>query len=249
MRLSNRVALITGGNRGIGLATARLFVKEGAKVILFARDQVKGKAEADSIPDAHFVQGDVTKAEDCQRAVNESIHMLGGLDILVNCAGIIYRNRTVEQTTEDEWDATFNVNVKGTFLMCKYAMPALRKRNGCIVNMSSYVGMVGFRGASAYAASKAATVNLTRSMALDHAREGIRVNAVCPGSVDTEMIHTAWKKFGDVDEAQRLWAEKHPMGRIARPEEIAQSILFLASDEASFITGTALAVDGGILAG
>jgi NAD(P)-dependent dehydrogenase (short-subunit alcohol dehydrogenase family) len=249
MRFSNRVVLITGGNRGIGLAAARLFAKEGAKVMLFARDQAKGKSEAETIPNAGFIQGDVTKAEDCQRAVEETVRSFGGLDILVNCAGIIYRNRTVEQTLEDEWDATFDVNVKGTFLMCKYAMPALRERNGCIVNMSSYVGLVGFRGAAAYAASKAAIINLTRSMALDHAREGVRVNAVCPGSVDTEMIHAAWEKFGNVDEARRLWAEKHPMGRIAQPDEVAQAILFLASNEASFITGTALAVDGGILAG
>jgi NAD(P)-dependent dehydrogenase (short-subunit alcohol dehydrogenase family) len=138
--------------------------------------------------------------------------------------------------------------VKGAFLMSKYAMPALRERKGCIVNLSSYVGLVGFRGASAYAASKAALVNLTRSMALDHAHEGVRVNAVCPGSVDTDMIHEAWKNFGDVEEAQRRWAEKHPMGRIAQPEEVARVILFLASDEASFITGVALPVDGGITA-
>jgi len=249
MRLSNRVALITGGNRGIGLATAQLFAKEGAKVVLLARDQAKGESEAKSIDNAKFIQGNVTKAEDCQRAVDESIKTVGGVDVLVNCAGIIYRNRTVEQTTEEEWDATFDVNVKGTFLMCKHAMPALRERKGCVVNLSSYVGMVGFRGASAYAASKAAIINLTRSMALDHAREGVRVNAICPGSVDTEMIHTAWKNFGDVEEAQRLWAEKHPLGRIAQPEEVAQAILFLASDDASFITGTALVVDGGILAG
>lgn len=248
MQLKDRVALITGGNRGIGLSTARLFAQEGAQVMLMARDQAKGESEAGKIPNARFIQGDVTKAEDCRRAVEESIRLFGGLDILVNCAGIIYRNRTVEQTTEEEWDATFSVNVRGTFLMCKYAMPALRERKGCIVNLSSYVGLVGFRGASAYAASKAAIVNLTRSMALDHAREGVRVNAVCPGSVDTEMIHAAWEKFGDVEKARQLWAEKHPMGRIAQPEEVAQAILFLASDSASFITGTALAVDGGLTA-
>ncbi len=248
MRLSNRVALITGGNSGIGLATAKLFAEEGARVVLFARDQAKGETEAKAITNAKFVQGDVTKAEDCRRAVEESIHQFGRLDILVNCAGIIYRNRTVEQTTEEEWDATFDVNVKGTYLMCRYALPILRERKGCVVNLSSYVGLVGFRGASAYAASKAAIINLTRSMALDHAREGVRVNAVCPGSVDTEMIHAAWEKFGDVNEARRLWSEKHPMGRIAQPEEVAQTILFLASDDASFITGTALVVDGGLTA-
>jgi len=248
MRLSNRVALITGGSRGIGLATARLFAKEGAMVMMLGRDHAMGEFEARSIANARFVQGDVTKAKDCQRTVEESIQTFGGLDILVNCAGIIYRNRTVEQTMEDEWDATFDVNVKGTFLMCKYAMPMLRKRKGCIVNLSSYVGLVGFRGASAYAASKAAIINLTRSMALDHAREGVRVNAVCPGSVDTEMIHAAWEKFGNVEEARRLWSEKHPIGRIAQPEEVAKAILFLASDDAGFITGTALAVDGGLTA-
>jgi NAD(P)-dependent dehydrogenase (short-subunit alcohol dehydrogenase family) len=248
MRFKDRVALVTGGNRGIGLAAVRLLAEEGAKVMILARDQAKGESEAGSIPNARFVRGDVTKADDCQRAIEETIQNFGGLDVLVNCAGIIYRNRTVEATTEEEWDATFDVNVKGTFLMCKYAMPALRERKGCIVNLSSYVGLVGFRGTSAYAASKAAIVNLTRSMALDHAREGVRVNAVCPGSVDTEMIHAAWEMYGDVEKARRLWAEKHPMGRIARPEEVARAILFLAGDEASFITGTALAVDGGLTA-
>lgn len=248
MRLSNRVALITGGNRGIGLAAAHLFAAEGAKVTILARDQAKGEEEAKQIPNATFVRGDVAKAEDCRRAVEETIQKHGVLDVLVNCAGIIYRNRTVEQTTEEEWDATFDVNVKGTFLMCKHAMPFLRERRGSIVNVASYVGLVGFAKASAYAASKAAIVNLTRSMALDHAREGVRVNAVCPGSVDTEMIHDAWRKYGDVEEAQRVWAEKHPIGRIARAEEVAQAILFLASEDASFITGVALPVDGGVTA-
>ena len=248
MRFSNKTVLITGGNRGIGLAAAREFAAEGAQVVLFARDALAGAAAAAEIPGAHFVSGDVTRAADCQRAVDETLRLGGGLDVLVNCAGIIYRNRTVEQTSEAEWDATFNTNVKGLFLMCQAALPALRARKGCIVNLSSYVGLVGFAGASAYAASKAAIVNLTRSMALDHAREGLRVNAVCPGSVETEMIHSAWEQFGDVESAQRLWAEKHPLGRIAQPVEIARVILFLASDEASFITGAALPVDGGLTA-
>jgi NAD(P)-dependent dehydrogenase (short-subunit alcohol dehydrogenase family) len=242
------VALITGGNRGIGLAAARLFAAEGAKVTLVAQDQAKGEEEAKRIPNAIFIQGDVTKSDDCRRAVEETVRLHGSLDVLVNCAGIIYRNRTVEQTTEEEWDATFDVNVKGTFLMSKHAMPHLRERKGSIVNVASYVGLVGFAKTSAYAASKAAIVNLTRSMALDHAREGVRVNAVCPGSVDTGMIHDAWRTYGDVEEAKRVWAEKHPIGRIARAEEVAQAILFLASDEAGFITGVALPVDGGITA-
>ncbi len=249
MRFSNKSVLITGGNRGIGLATARLFAAEGAQAALFARDASAGRAAAGSIAGAHFFSGDVTRAADCERAVAETVRLFGGLDVLVNCAGVIYRNRTVEQTSEAEWDTTFEVNVKGTFLMCKAALPALRARQGCIVNVSSYVGLVGFAGASAYAASKAALINLTRSMALDHAREGLRVNAVCPGSVETDMIRAAWQQFGDLDEAQRLWAEKHPLGRIATPEEVGRAILFLASEEASFITGAALPVDGGLTAG
>ncbi len=248
MRFSSRIALITGGNRGIGLAAARLFAAEGAQVVLFARDPSAGRAAAAGIPGALFIAGDVSRAADCQAALDATLHRHGGLDVLVNCAGIIYRNRTVEQTTEAQWDATFDINVNGTFLMCKCAMPALRRRRGAIVNVASYAGLVGFAGASAYAASKAAVINLTRAMALDHAREGIRINAVCPGSVDTDMIHEAWRQFGDVQEAQRRWAEKHPLGRIAQPDEVARAILFLAGDEAGFITGSALAVDGGITA-
>lgn len=248
MRFENKVALITGGSRGIGLAAAQALAAEGASVVLFARDAAVGQASASTIAGAHFLRGDVTRAADCQQAVAETIHLHGRLDVLVNCAGIIYRNRTVEQTSEEEWDRTFDINVKGAFLMCKYALPGLRQTKGSIVNVSSYVGLVGFAGASAYAASKAALLNLTRSMALDHAAEGLRVNAVCPGSVETDMIHAAWQELGDVEQARRLWAQKHPLGRIARPEEVARAILFLASSEASFITGAALAVDGGLTA-
>lgn len=248
MRLQARVALITGGNRGIGLATAQVFAQEGAKVVLFARDAQRGEAAAHDIPNAMFIAGDVTRAADGARAVAETLHAHQHLDVLVNGAGIFYRNRTVEQTSEAEWDATFATNVKGAFLMSKYAMPALRESKGNIVNIASYVGLVGFANSSAYAASKAALVNLTRSMALDHAREGIRINCVCPGSVETEMIHEAWRLYGDVEEAKRVWAAKHPIGRVASPEEVARAILFLASYDASFITGAALAVDGGLTA-
>lgn len=248
MRFEDKVVLITGGTRGIGFATAKLFAHEGAKVKIVGRDEAQTMGTARDVPGLG-VAGDVSRAADCERIVSRTLDLFSRLDVLVNCAGVIFRNRTLEATSEEEWDTTFDVNVKGTFLMCKYALPALRRTKGCIVNVSSYVGMVGFAGASAYAASKAAILNLTRSMALDHAREGIRVNAVCPGSVDTEMIHTAWEQFGDVAQAQKLWAEKHPLGRIAAPEEVGRAILFLASEEASFITGAALPVDGGITAG
>jgi len=248
MRFKNKVVLITGGTRGIGLATARLFAKEGAHVVIVGRDEARTTEAAREVP-GRGVAGDVSKAGDCERIVARALELHSRLDVLVNCAGVIFRNRTVEQTTEEEWDQTFGVNAKGTFLMSKHALSALREAKGCIVNVSSYVGLVGFKGASAYAASKAAILNLTRSLALDHAHEGIRVNAICPGSVDTEMIHTAWEQFGDVEKAQKLWAEKHPLGRIAAADEVGHVILFLASEEASFITGAALPVDGGITAG
>ncbi|MGB7875962.1 MAG: glucose 1-dehydrogenase [Anaerolineales bacterium] len=248
MRFENKVVLITGGTRGIGFATAQLFAREGARVVIVGRDVGRTTEAGREVP-GRGEAGNVSVAADCERIVTQTLSLYARLDVLVNCAGVIFRNRTVEQTSEEEWDTTFDVNVKGTFLMSKYALPALRETKGCIVNVSSYVGLVGFAGASAYAASKAAILNLTRSMALDHAREGIRVNAVCPGSVDTDMIHTAWQQFGDVERARKLWAEKHPLGRIASTEEVARVILFLASEEASFITGAALPVDGGITAG
>ena len=248
MRFENKVVLITGGTRGIGLATAQLFARKGAHVVIVGRDKDRTMEAARGVPGRGEV-GDVSHAVDCQRIVDRTLDLHARLDVLVNCAGVIFRNRTVEQTSEEEWDTTFDVNAKGTFLVCKYGLPALRETQGSIVNVSSYVGLVGFAGASAYAASKAAILNLTRSMALDHAKEGIRVNAVCPGSVDTDMIHAAWQQFGDVEQAQKLWAEKHPIGRIATPEEVGRAILFLASEEASFITGAALPVDGGITAG
>jgi NAD(P)-dependent dehydrogenase (short-subunit alcohol dehydrogenase family) len=248
VRLAGRVALVTGGTRGIGLATAHAFVAEGASVVLAARNRKRGQAAARAL-EATYVPTDVRLAADCQRAVTETLRAYGRLDVLVNAAGVIYRNRTVEETTEEEWDHTLDTNVKGAFLMSKFAMPALRQCRGTIVNVASYVGLVGFRGASAYAASKAALVNLTRSMALDHAAEAIRVNCVCPGSVMTDMIREAWELHGDAEEARRIWAAKHPLGRVATPDEVARTILFLASDDASFITGAALTVDGGITAG
>ena len=247
-RFADRVALVTGGTRGIGLATARQFAEEGAQVIVVGRNPDRGAAAGNAIPGGRFVAGDVRLAAHCDRAVAETLGQHGRLDILVNNAGVIYRDRTVDRLTEAEWDEMFDVNVKGAFLMTRAALPALRAARGTIVNVASYAGLVGFAGAAAYAASKAALVNLTRSLALDHAREGIRVNAVCPGSVETDMIHAAWEAFPDPAAARKTWEAKHPMGRIATADEVAAAILFLASDEAGFITGVALPVDGGITA-
>jgi len=244
----DKVVLISGGSRGIGLAAAERYHAEGASLAILSRDAQRGQAAAAPL-NALYLQADVKRAEECARAVAETLRTYGRVDVLVNAAGIIYRNRTLEETSEAEWDETLDTNVKGAFLMAKYALPALRQTSGSIVNVASYAGLVGFKGAGAYAASKAALINLTRTIALDHAHEHIRANCVCPGSVETDMIYQAWEQYGNVEDARRLWAAKHPLGRIAAPREIASVILFLSSEDASFITGAALAVDGGITAG
>ena len=250
MKLQDKVALITGGNRGIGLATAKLFVAEGARVAISARNENVGRDALQQLPGAIFLQGNVTRKHDCQRIIDETVGAFGRLDILFNNAGIILRNRNVEATTEEEWDTTIETNLKSVFLMSRAALPHLRAAGGgAIINTSSYIGLVGAKGLAAYAASKGAVVNLTRAMALDHAHENIRVNCICPGSVETDMIHSAWRAYGDVEAAARVWASKHPMNRIATPEEIARVVLFLASDDSSFITGAAIPIDGGITAG
>lgn len=248
-KLANKVALITGGNRGIGLAAAKLFAAEGARVLIAARNESDGIAAASQVTGALFVRCDVKYAPDCERTVSAAVQAFGRLDVLFNNAGVIYRNLPVEATSEQIWDDTIDTNLKGAFLMSKYALPHLRSSGGgAIINSASYVALVGFPGLAAYCASKAGIVNLTRAMALDHARDNIRVNCICPGSVDTEMIHSAWRAYGDLDKAAEVWAGKHPMGRIAAPEEIARVVLFLASDDSSFITGAAIPIDGGITA-
>jgi len=248
-RFEDRVVLVTGGSRGIGRATAHALAAEGAAVVIVARDERRCAEAAVAIPGALAAPADVRVAADCEGAVRLALERHGRLDVLVNAAGIIYRNRTVELHSEAEWDETFDVNVKGAFLMCRAALPALRAARGNVVSVSSYTGLVGFAGAAAYAASKAALINLMRTLALDHAAEGIRANCVCPGSVDTDMIHEAWRLTGDAAAAALAWAAKHPLGRIASADEVARAILFLASDEATFITGVAVPVDGGITAG
>lgn len=247
-RFAGKAILVTGGTRGIGRAAALAFARRGGRVAVMGRDPEAGE-EVASLVGGPFLEGDVRSDGDCRGAVRGALAALGRLDVLVNSAGVIFRNRTVEEHTESEWDDTFDTNVKGAFLMCRAALPALRESRGAVVNLASYVGLVGFKGAAAYAASKAAVVNFTRTLALDYAAEGVRANCVCPGSVDTDMIRSAWEATGDVAAAARAWAGKHPLGRIATAEEVADVILFLASDDASFVTGVALPVDGGITAG
>ena len=193
---------------------------------------------------------DVTSQADTAGAVAEVRRRFGRLDILVNNAGVIYRDKTAIETDLAEWEHTLAVNATGTFLMSRAAVPAMVETGGgAIVNNASYFGLVGGRGAAAYCAAKGAVVLLTKAMALDHAPDGIRVNCVCPGSVETPMLHQEMEEMGGADRVRHLFEQKHPLGRISQPEEIARAMLFLASDEASFITGAALPVDGGLTAG
>jgi NAD(P)-dependent dehydrogenase (short-subunit alcohol dehydrogenase family) len=249
MRLENKVALITGGTSGIGEAVACLFAGEGAKVAIAGRSESRGHAVAARILEsggkAIFVRTDVRKASDCKRAVDESLRCFGRLDILFNNAGVFYPQTALE-CSEEEWDLQIDINLKGTFLMSKFALePMIAQGKGVIINNSSGWGLVGGDKAVAYCASKGGVVLLTKAMAVDHGRQGIRVNCICPGDVDTPMLPEDARLRGLDWKTYLAGCENRPMGRIGTPEEIAKAVLFLASDDSSFMTGAALVVDGG----
>jgi NAD(P)-dependent dehydrogenase (short-subunit alcohol dehydrogenase family) len=250
MRLENRAALITGGTSGIGEATCLLFGEEGASVAVVGRHSERGKSVAKRISDAGgtaiFFQADVRKSDNCRAAVDRTIETFGRLDVLFNNAGSYYLNDVVG-CTEEEWDDQIDTSLKGTFLMSKYALPHMIERgSGSIVNCASGWGLVGGPKAAAYCAAKGGMVVMTKAMAIDHGPQGIRVNAICPGDTDTPMEREdarnqglSWEAYVDQMTGTR------PIARMATPEEIAQGVLFLASDESSYVTGAALPVDGG----
>jgi NAD(P)-dependent dehydrogenase (short-subunit alcohol dehydrogenase family) len=251
--LASKIALVTGAASGIGRATALLFAREGAAVAIVDLDEAGGQAVVQEIVEeggrAIFVPCDVSQAADCQRAVGQTVAALGGLDILVNNAGII-RRADVLATTEEEWDRVMAVNVKSVFLMAKYAVPVMAGRGGgAVLNIGSGWGLVGGRDAVAYCAAKGAVVNMTRAMALDHGAQKIRVNCVCPGDTDTAMLRDEARQLGAPEAEFLVEAADRPLQRIGTPEDIAQAVLYLASDASSFVTGTTLVVDGGGLAG
>jgi NAD(P)-dependent dehydrogenase (short-subunit alcohol dehydrogenase family) len=251
---TGKVVLITGGNSGIGRATAVQFAAAGARVMIAARNVEASGAVVAEIEAAggagRTARCDVTKSADCEAAVEACLEAFGGLDILFNNAGIIYRDKSALDTTDEEWERTMAVNTTGTFLMSRAAVAVMVARGGgVIVNNASYFGLVGGVGTAAYSASKGAVVLLTKAMALDHARQGLRINCVCAGSVDTPMLQGEMEEMGGAAAVRHLFEDKHPLGRIASPDEIASAVMFLASDEAAFITGAALPVDGGLTAG
>ena len=247
MRLHNKVALITGGGSGIGRQAALQFSKEGAKIAVVDLDEKSGRETASMIKDAIFVRADVSVARDCQQMVEAAEKAFGKLNVLFNNAGIMLSKDDDAVSTEEEvWDQTLDVNAKGVFLGCKYGIPALRRAGGgSIINTASFVARLGAATPQiAYTASKGAVLSMTRELAIIHAREKIRVNALCPGPLKTELL----MKFLNTEAKLNRRLVHLPMGRFGEADEIARAALFLASDESSYITGSEFMVDGGLTA-
>jgi NAD(P)-dependent dehydrogenase (short-subunit alcohol dehydrogenase family) len=252
-KLSGQVAILTGATSGIGKATALLFASQGATVVLTGRRDRLGEEVARQAKElggeALFVQADHTRLEDCQRVVDQTVEKFGKIDILFNNAGVVLQG-SAETTSEADWERLMALNVTAVWRMSRLVLPHMRAAGkGVIVNNASDWGVVGARNALSYATSKGAVVLMTKSMALDHAREGIRVNAVCPGDTFVErwLEQGYFEDSGAIDRDQALIesAAYLPMGRFANPEEIARAVLFLACEDSSFVTGTTLLVDGG----
>ncbi|MBO9605786.1 MAG: glucose 1-dehydrogenase [Paenibacillaceae bacterium] len=255
MRFSGKIALVTGGSKGIGMAVARLFAQEGASVAIVSLEDASAVAEELCSGAGHerviAVQADVSKHQQVQAAVRQTTDAFGGIDILVNSAGI-QRYGDVVETDEALWDEVIDVNLKGMFLASKNCIPEMRKRGGgAIVNVSSVQAYAAQSKVAAYAASKGGINALTRAMAVDHAAENIRVNVVCPGSVDTPMLRSAadlFKGQSTQEETIQSWGRMHPIGRVGTTEEVAELVAYLCSDKAGFITGADIKVDGGLFA-
>lgn len=249
MNFQNKVVLVTGAGVGIGRATAIQFGREGGKVAINSLTPANGLETLRRLKEVggegFYIQGDVSKAADARRIVEEVIKAYGRLDILVNNAGITIPGR-VDSTSEEDWDRTMSVNLKGVFLVSKYAIPEMRNAGrGVIVNISSIIALKGAKDRGAYAASKGGVLALTRAMAADHLSDNIRVNCICPGTTDTPLVEKLIQSFADPVKARLDLIERVPIGRMGKPEEIAAAILFIASEEASFINGESITVDGG----
>lgn len=253
MELKGKVAIVTGAAKGIGRASSIRLAEEGAQVVLVDKSK-QNLLEAVRVMKEKGIEGlalvgDVSNEKQVKEAVQTAVQSHGGIDILVNCAAI-HPYGTVVSTSSETWDAVMNVNLKGIFLFAKYCIPEMEKRGGgSIVNVSSVQAFSSQKTVAAYTATKGAINALTRAMALDHAEANIRVNAVCPGSVDTPMLRSSAEMFGDnMEETLASWGKMHPLGRLAQPEEVAEMVCFLSSPRAGFVTGGEYKVDGGLTA-
>lgn len=254
MRLHGKIALITGAGSGIGQASALLFAKEGAAVVAADLNAEAARATAESIEAeggrAAYVQGDVGEPEDARRMVEHAIATFGRIDVLFNNAGIGHVG-TVHETEVDDWDRVIRVHVRGTFLMCKYALPhMIEAGGGVIINMSSAIAQTGLAQRAAYSAAKGAILSLSRSMAVDYAPYNVRVNALCPGTIYTPFVENYLKNsYADPEEALKRIKARQLTGELGKAEDVAYAALYLASDEARFVVGAPLIVDGGLSAG
>ena len=253
MELDGKVALVTGGNSGIGKAVAEIFTREKAKVVIAARNEKNGAQTVEDIKRKGgvitFIKTDMRDPTQVKHLIDETVKMHGSIDILCNNAGIEFLKPLVD-TTVDEWDSIMNTNLRGLFLASKYAIPhMMQKKKGVIVNIASQLGVSALEGLSVYCTTKAGIMMLTRVMALECIPHGIRVNCVCPGAIDTPMVDREVALDEDPDLARKIMAGRHPIGRLGRSEEVAEAVLFMASDRSSFIVGECLLVDGGYVIG
>ena len=243
MKFSGKVVIITGGSRGIGKATANLFAKEGASVVITAKNNARLQSAAKELGVVGFV-GDIRRRDDVENVVKKTLDEFGKIDILVNNAGIFPDVKPLHETSEEEWNEIIDTNLTGQFRFTKAVIPHMMKNGGCIVNVSSDAGLKSFENfeADSYSATKAALIHLTKTWAIEYAKYKIRVNCICPGIVETDMTEPYLRT-----EADRAMAiAEHPIGRIGNPEDVAKAILYFASEDSSWITGAILPVDGGI---
>ena len=244
MKLSGKVAIVTGGSRGIGKATAMLLAQHGANVVITSKDNTNLKNAAAEMKNVVAISGDIRKNTDVENVVKNTLETFGKIDILVNNAGIFPKVKPLHEISEEEWNDIIDVNLTGQFRFTKAAIPHLMKTSGCIVNVSSDAGLKSFENfeADAYTASKGALVLLTKAWAVEYAKYKIRVNCVCPGIVETDMT----KPYLGNEADREMAIAEHPIGRIGIPEDVAKAIFYLVSEDSSWITGAILPVDGGI---
>ena len=242
MRLAGKVAIVTGGSRGIGKATAKIFAREGADVVITSKDSNKLQSAAKELGITGFA-GDIRKELDVNDVVVKTLDKFGKIDILVNNAGLFPKVKPTHELPEKEWDEIIDTNLSGQFRFTKAVVPHMMKSGGCIVNVSSDAGLKTYENfeADAYSATKAALIHLTKAWAIEYARYKIRVNCVCPGIVETDMT----KPYLETELDRAMAVAEHPLGRIGMPDDVAKAILYFASDDASWITGAILPVDGG----